>query len=160
MLKSRIRRFARLVGMFALTGFAACSDLNVLSPPSPDTSPSNRPTLDQAALDTLTRSIALAMRNPRVRGQVRIAMRNSRFTTEHKLPLRRFLLGRNGREFLSLVSQDSGHGRPGVLGLLDRLPPLEYYIPNGIDDDLSSPAPPYYNGTSDLQWWGYGIQRL
>lgn len=34
-----------------------------------------------------------------------------------------------------------------------------YWIPNGVDDDLINPAPPYLNGTSDLHWYGYGIQR-
>jgi hypothetical protein len=35
-----------------------------------------------------------------------------------------------------------------------------YYIPDGKDDDTTNPAPPYYNGTSDLHWAGFGIQRL
>lgn len=35
-----------------------------------------------------------------------------------------------------------------------------YFIPDGENDDAQNPAPPYFNGTSDLQWWGYGFQRI
>jgi len=35
-----------------------------------------------------------------------------------------------------------------------------YYIPDGKNDDATNPAPPYWNGTTDLQWYGYGIKRL
>lgn len=35
-----------------------------------------------------------------------------------------------------------------------------YYIPDGKNDDATNPAPPYYDGPSDLHWYGYGLQRL
>jgi|GEM_PF-1978459 len=35
-----------------------------------------------------------------------------------------------------------------------------YWIPNGVDDDLTNPTIPYLNGTSDLQWYGYGLPRI
>lgn len=34
-----------------------------------------------------------------------------------------------------------------------------YYIPDGVNDDNVDPTPPYYNGTSDLQWYGFGYPR-
>lgn len=37
---------------------------------------------------------------------------------------------------------------------------LKYGIPDGLDNDIYYPDPPYFNGTSDLQWYGIGIQRL
>jgi hypothetical protein len=35
-----------------------------------------------------------------------------------------------------------------------------YYIPNGVNDDMTNPAPQYQDGTSDLKWYGYGLKRL
>jgi len=35
-----------------------------------------------------------------------------------------------------------------------------YHIPDGVNNDFSEPVVPYFNGTSDLQWYGYGLKRI
>jgi hypothetical protein len=35
-----------------------------------------------------------------------------------------------------------------------------YWIPDGVNDDLYNPAPPYFNGVSSLKWYGYGLERI
>lgn len=35
-----------------------------------------------------------------------------------------------------------------------------YYIPDGVNDDLTNPAPPRFNGVPSLKWYGYGLERI
>jgi hypothetical protein len=73
--------------------------------------------------------VALALNDPGLREQVKNDMRASRFTTEHKLPFRHYLQGPSGAVLFAAMAKKSGRGRPEILSLLDRMPPLEFYMP-------------------------------
>ena len=115
--------------MFALS---ACSESS-LSPPSPIAGPSRSissvPSDEQARVNDLTRSIALALSNSGLRNQLRIDLRDSRHTKEHKLELRSYLKGQNGGLLLAQMARVTGATRDSLMVLVNGVRPLEFYMP-------------------------------
>jgi hypothetical protein len=114
----------------ALPAFG-CSDQSLSrNPTAPESAAVSSGSLgDREALSELTRVVALALQDAELRQRVKNDMRASRFTTEHKLPFRHYLHGESGGNLLSAMATESGRTRAQISALLDRLPPLEFYMP-------------------------------
>jgi hypothetical protein len=56
-------------------------------------------------------------------------MRASRHTIEHKLEFRSYLHGQSGGVLLAKMAKETGKSRDEILGLLDAVRPLEFYMP-------------------------------
>jgi len=77
---------------------------------------------------TLARGLALAMRDPSIRGDVHNAMRASRFN-EHKLVLQDLLNGPDGKKLLSAISSGLGQTPSSIKNAVANLPALDFYLP-------------------------------
>lgn len=123
------RRFHPSCLLAALALFAgACVD----SPSAPvaDAAVASTSASDEAAaLNVLTRAVALALREPGLRQRVKADLRASRFTTEHKLPLSAYLNGESGGILLAKMAKETGTRRADLLALVGRVRPLEFYMP-------------------------------
>lgn len=64
-----------------------------------------------------------------MRQRVLVALQNSRYTEEHKLPFRNYLQGQNGGILLAKMVSSSGKTRSEINALLNRVRPLEFYMP-------------------------------
>lgn len=82
-----------------------------------------------AALDQLTRAVALALRDEGLRQRVKNDLRNSAFQWEHKLEFRSYLQGGSGGILLAKMAKETGSSREAVLALLGQVRPLEFYMP-------------------------------
>lgn len=111
---------------------AACSDQpteSLLAPQTATVPTVAAPDPERAVLDQLTHAVALALRDQGLRQQVKNDMRQSRFTTEHKLEFRSYLAGPRGGILLAKMAKESGHSREQLIGLLQVVRPLEFYMP-------------------------------
>jgi len=121
-----------LVFTSLLLGVAGCADLDQ-SPVAPAAEPQSIVTMDQAydgaAIEELTRLLALALSDPSLRERVKNDLRASRFTSEHKLPFTRYLHERTSRPLLTAMHRMSDPSESQIVALLGRLPPLEFYMP-------------------------------
>ena len=120
-----------LLAGFALAAVNACSDIPLLPP---EVTKSNAiigsgHSVEQAALDELTRAVAMALANPGLRNQLRSDLRASRHTTEHKLELRSHLKGESGGLLLAQMAYASDLTRDSLLALVNAVRPLEFYMP-------------------------------
>lgn len=126
-----------VVGLSALT--VACS-------PDASTAPIPNGADDATVLATdqqVARSIALALHDPGVRGQVRDAMRAS-LVDDHKLVLQEFVKTPRGKAMLQAAARRSGSTIAGIEAQIAVLPPLDFYMPieahrqswRGTDDIL------------------------
>jgi hypothetical protein len=96
-----------------------------------------------AADQQVARSIALALYDPGVRGQVRDAMRAS-LVDDHKLVLQEFVKTPRGKAMLQAAARRSGSPVAGIEAQIAVLPPLDFYMPieahrqswRGTDDIL------------------------
>jgi len=77
---------------------------------------------------TLARGLALAMRDPSIRGDVHNAMRASRFN-EHKLVLQDLLNGPEGKKLLTAISAGLGQTPSSIKNAVANLPALDFYLP-------------------------------
>jgi hypothetical protein len=116
----------------ALMGLSACSDSPLL--PSGITRPSSSllqapASAEQAALESLTRAVAMGLTNAGLRNQIRNDLRDSRHTTEHKLELRSYLKGESGGLLLAQMTRATGLSRDSLLALVNGVRPLEFYMP-------------------------------
>lgn len=89
--------------------------------PSPDP--------ERAALDVLTRAVAMTLRNEGLRRRVHNDLRNSRWTVEHKLPFKQYLHGESGGILMAGMSASSGISRDSLRMLLATTRALEFYMP-------------------------------
>lgn len=116
----------------ALTALAGCTD-NPLSPrttpPSAAATPGTTLTEERAALNELTRVMALGLGTPGIRGELRDDLRNSRHTVEHKLELRAHLKDASGTHLVASIARAAGITSDSVLSLVARVRPLELYMP-------------------------------
>jgi hypothetical protein len=118
--------------LVALLGAAACSEDGAATLPTEGTgesSASARPAGEDAALDELTRAVALALRDQGLRQRVKNDMRESRHTVEHKLELTSYLKGANGGILLAKMAQATGRSPEALLALVGQVRPLEFYMP-------------------------------
>jgi hypothetical protein len=102
---------------------------------------------ERAALDELTRAVALAMNDAGLRHRVLADLRASRFTVEHKLHLRTYLHGQSGGILLNKLMKGTGRTREGVLALVDRVRPLEFYMPVQAHRESWTGGPGLYVGS-------------
>jgi hypothetical protein len=103
---------------------AACSDARDATAP---TAPASAASPRTDAMEALTRAVAGALQDQAVRDRVRDDMRDSPFR-EHKLLLSSYLQGRGGA-LLNAMAARSGKTPVQVMGLLDRVPDIEFYMP-------------------------------
>jgi hypothetical protein len=111
---------------------AACSDQateSLLAPQVASLPTTSEVDPERAALDQLTRAVALALQDKGLRQQVKNDMRESRFTTEHKLEFRGYLAGPRGGMLLAKMARESGLSREQLTALLQAVRPLEFYMP-------------------------------
>lgn len=121
-----------LLGSIVLV--SGCADTNtsdnpVAPSPAPTRSVQSAAPSEQAAVDELTRLVALALSDAGLRHRVRNDLRDSRHTREHKLHLTSYLRGQSGGILLAKMVKESGTERDSVLALLGRVRPLEFYMP-------------------------------
>ena len=81
-----------------------------------------------AEADQLARAFSAALAAPVVRLKVRDAMRAS-LLTEHKLVLRDFMTTSAGNALLSAAALSLHTNIAGVKEMIQRLPPLDFYVP-------------------------------
>jgi hypothetical protein len=132
-----------------ILGAIACrpESATVVDPPlSRSFSPPTLAAPEQTRLERTARRVALALRNPALRHQIRSSLAASRFR-EHKLELQQLLRG-NGRQLLTAVARESGDSETQVDADLNASGSLEIYLPlpnqrlewNGTDDILVATA--------------------
>jgi len=114
----------------AVAGAVACEEKQPLEP---DQSTSARPANTQLTNlttegDVLASAIAGAMRSPKVRRELRDAMRASLFT-EHKLDLQEFALTAAGKRLITEAARVSGRSSTSLQALIRSLPPAQFYVP-------------------------------
>jgi hypothetical protein len=91
-------------------------------------SPAPAPT-ELEALRELTRGVALALSDPGLRNRVKNDLRASHVTVEHKLHFGNYLHGQNGGLLLAKMAKATGLSGEDVLALVNRVRPLEFYMP-------------------------------
>lgn len=108
-----------------------CADANEpISPVAPQFNEAEAAAAaERVALQELTRTVALALRDQGLRQRVRADMRESRFTHEHKLHFSNYLRGQSGGILLAKMAKESGKSRDEVLSLIGQVRPLELYMP-------------------------------
>lgn len=107
---------------------AACQDAGTLvSPGGAETSASILAIDEHAAAAQLARAVAMALDDAGLRQRVKQDMRKAPMR-EHKLHLGNYLHG-NGGILLAKMSQQTGRSREALLELLNRVRPLEFYMP-------------------------------
>jgi hypothetical protein len=146
-----MRRAAKVTAVLGAVLLAVgCSDSEQPDPLAPEISAAAAATAEQdaekAALDELTRLVALAMNDQGLRQRVKNDMRASRHTIEHKLPFSDYLHGNSGGILLAKMAKESGKSRDEILALLEQVRPLEFYMP--VPEHRES-----WTGGSDL-WIG------
>ena len=121
-----------------------CSDTKTSdSPLEPTASLSSQESSEEAALNELTRAVALALQDQGLRQRIKNDMRESRHTVEHKLPFSDYLHGNSGGILLAKMAKESGKSREEIQALLDEVRPLEFYMP--VDEHRES-----WTGGSEL----------
>lgn len=110
---------------------AGCSDAERHSSPVLPSSPSTSlsATVERAALDELTRAVARALNDTGLRHRIKADLRASRVTVEHKLLLSDYMRGESGGMLLAKMSRETGKSRTELLSLIERVRPLEFYMP-------------------------------
>jgi hypothetical protein len=104
------------------------------SPLAPGTPPSlssvsGEQAAERAALNELTRAVALALQDQGLRQRIKNDMRASRHTVEHKLEFRSYLHGQSGGILLAKMAKETGKSREDLLALVNAVRPLEFYMP-------------------------------
>lgn len=138
----------RWLAAFMLGGLACRpeSGTSVDPPLSHSVHPPAAATPDQMRLERTARRVALALRNPALRHQVRSSLASSRFR-ENKIELQQ-LLRENGNQLLAAVARESGDRENQIDTDLTAAGSLEIYLPlpeqrsrwSGTDDILVATA--------------------
>lgn len=116
-----------------LASLAACTDpvSRTVAPPSPKdiVSESALPvTPERAALDRITRLVAMATDNEPARQRLKRDMRAAPFR-EHKLELTSYLRSRDGSALLARMAALNGGNEADIFSTLAAIRPLEFYMP-------------------------------
>ena len=125
-----MRRMGDAVLLFGLTLAAACSgdpagiqavnrnaDFGLIATPS------------GASADLVAKAIAMALGDPKLRADLRSAMRMSP-VTEHKLVLQEFATTERGAALISAGARRLGVPSDSILRTIASLPALDFYVPN------------------------------
>jgi hypothetical protein len=109
-------------------GLGACADAltGTIEPPAGASKSLAIATPSDA--QAVAKGLALAMRNPSIRGQVHAAMRGSSFN-EHKLVLQDFANTPPGEDVLTAVAAALGQSLGSVKSEVASLPALDFYLP-------------------------------
>lgn len=83
---------------------------------------------ERNALDALTRAIAIALQDEGLRQRIKNDMRSAPYQ-EHKLEFSSYIRGASGGILLAKMVQATGKGREEVLGMINAVRPLEFYMP-------------------------------
>ncbi|MBZ4421271.1 hypothetical protein [Myxococcus sp. RHSTA-1-4] len=127
------RKMASGVLLAVLTGLTACGDEAYTEDPaaemaaSPETLRAEKEAIQREASQTLTRALALSLRDPSSRGLVRAAMAQS-LVKEDKVHFNSYVRG-PGRALLQAMSRQSGLSVDQLEGLLGQAGSLELYLP-------------------------------
>lgn len=111
---------------------AACSDADdAFGPIDPNLSAnqSEGETPERAALNEITRAVALALQDPSLRQRVENDLRNLGQTFERKLEFTSYIKGESGGILLAKMAKETGRSSQGMLALLGAVRPLEFYVP-------------------------------
>jgi hypothetical protein len=108
---------------------SACGDITHGTAPHSEKSAGRSVAAGQAAsLEELTRALALAFDDAGLRHRVKQDMRRAPYS-EHKLALDAYLRGASGGVLLAKMAKETGRTRDELLGMLERLGPMEFYMP-------------------------------
>jgi hypothetical protein len=128
------QRHGEGVLVFALlAALAACTDpvSRTIAPPSPKDIVSDSPSLvtpERAALNKITRLVAVAMDNEPARQHLKRDMRSTPFR-EHKLELTAYLSSKDGKALLNRMAALNGDDEAAIFTTLAAVRPLEFYMP-------------------------------
>lgn len=131
---TRTRRRAPLCALLGVALLGACTrdtppvPTGIATPPVNSSSAAADDAATAAALDELSRAVALALGDQGLRARVASDMRASP-VREHKLELRRYLRGATGGMLVAKMQHATGKSRAELLALVERVPPLEFYMP-------------------------------
>lgn len=133
-----LRSLPLLVGVAIVA--SACADgaqqAGPLAPETPSFSVEPAQSAEAAALQEITRMVALAMQDQGLRQRVKNDLRDSRYTIEHKLLFSDYLKSTSGGILLAKMAKESGRSRDEVLSVLGQVRPLEFYMP--VDEHRES----------------------
>ena len=119
----------RVVALGALVTVMSGCSRDVTSPSQVALRPAGlRAATPPTPIGSVTRAIAVALKDSSARASALRAMRASKFR-EGKLQLNRYLRGQAGRSLLEAASRATGRPQSAVLATLDSLPSLEFYMP-------------------------------
>lgn len=85
-------------------------------------------TPERAMLTELTRTLAIALADPKLRQSLKEDMREAPYR-EHKLELRKYLRGDRGTRTRDAVARKAGRAGLALLSVVDSIRPLELYMP-------------------------------
>jgi hypothetical protein len=100
-----------------------------------------------ADAQTIAKGLAMAMRDPAIRGQIHAAMRGSIFN-EHKLVLQDFATTAVGEKVLAAVSAALGQSPTSTKAQIASLPALDFYLPFERHRQTWKPAAGVYVATT------------
>ena len=119
---------ATIIGLSALAA-VACSPDAATIPPAPNEIAASRVGAPATGSEQqLARSLALALQDPAIRGQVRDAMRAS-LVAEHKLVLQTFVQTASGQAMVQAAARKSGISVKNIEAQIAALPALDFYMP-------------------------------
>jgi hypothetical protein len=96
--------------------------------PTPPADAASAPIPAADAAQRVARGLAMAMDDPAVRAQLRVAMRDSRWT-DHKLDLHTYAASRQGKTMVAAAAERLGISREALAAAIHRLPPMDLYLP-------------------------------
>lgn len=124
----QLKRAASVALFGAIVSLAACGDDSSVTALPPVSASAGAMSADEAALREITRAVAISLQDSGLRTRVKNDMRGAPHF-EHKLHFRGYLQGQSGGTLLSRVAEVTGRSRADVLALLDRVRPMEFYMP-------------------------------
>lgn len=83
---------------------------------------------EDASLGRIARLVAMALNDKHTRNQLKKDLRAAPFK-EHKVELRKYLQGSDAAPMLDRMAQAGGQSKTDILATLDRIRPLELYMP-------------------------------
>lgn len=143
---SQLLSHRRIVGLGLLfVALGACDSPAAVDAPGLPVVESSVETQQQAYLQEVAQTVAIALQDQGLRQRVLQDMHRSTFT-EHKLHFEDYLRGNSGGILLTKMVQHSNRSRDALLDLLNYMPVLEMYMPvrshreswEGTDDILVS----------------------
>jgi hypothetical protein len=143
-----LKMSSRLLLLLPILGSAACDHAATsIEPSSGARASATAEAPERAALDDLTRAVALAMNDAGLRHRVKADLRASRFTVEHKLLFSQYLHGESGGILLAKLAKVTGRTPGEILALVARVRPIEFYMPVQSQRESWTGGPGLYVGS-------------